>query len=114
MQLAPSPRRGCRALCSPTRENGDDTEHGTRSVWDGVWWAITTVTTVATASYPTTTLGRCIAMVVMLVGIGFVAILTATVAERFMRGREAEAHRVELHERLDEILRRLDSIERNL
>jgi voltage-gated potassium channel len=84
------------------------------SVWDGVWWAITTVTTVGYGdSYPTTTLGRCIAMVVMLVGIGFVAILTATVAERFMRGREAEAQRAELHERLDEILRRLDSIEQS-
>jgi hypothetical protein len=39
----------------------------------------------------------------MLVGIGFVAVLTAAAAERFMRGREAEAQRGELHDRLAEI-----------
>ena len=50
----------------------------------------------------------------MLVGIGFIAVITAAAAERFMRGREAEAQRAELTERLDEIVRRLDAIERGL
>jgi hypothetical protein len=50
----------------------------------------------------------------MLVGIGFVAMLTAAAAERFMRSRrEADTERAELHERLDEVLRRLDRIERD-
>lgn len=54
------------------------------SAWDGVWWAITTVTTVGYRdSYATTTGGRIIAVVMMLVGIGFVAILTAAAAARF-------------------------------
>lgn len=45
------------------------------SAWDGVWWAITTVTTVGYGdSYPQTDGGRVIAIAVMLVGIGFVAI----------------------------------------
>jgi voltage-gated potassium channel len=80
------------------------------SAWDGVWWAVTTVTTVGYGdSYPETTGGRVIAMVVMLVGIGFVAILTAAAAER-TRNRHAEEH--ELHAMLAEILRRLDAIER--
>jgi type II secretory pathway pseudopilin PulG len=48
----------------------------------------------------------------MVVGIGLVAIVTAAAAERFMRGREAEAERAALQERLDEVLRRLDAIER--
>jgi type II secretory pathway pseudopilin PulG len=47
----------------------------------------------------------------MVVGIGLVAIVTAAAAERFMRGREAEAERAELRERLDEVLRRLDELE---
>jgi hypothetical protein len=48
----------------------------------------------------------------MLVGIGFIAILTAAAAERFMASRREVAEaRHELHERLDEILRRLDAIE---
>jgi voltage-gated potassium channel len=81
------------------------------SAWDGVWWAITTVTTVGYGdSYPRTTGGRIIAIVVMLVGIGFVAILTAAAAERFMRSRRAEE--VAIEERLAEIARRLDAIER--
>ena len=80
------------------------------SAWDGVWWAITTVTTVGYGdTYPDTTAGRIIAMVVMFVGIGFVAILTAAAAERFMRARRAED--VVVERQLDEIIRRLDAIE---
>jgi voltage-gated potassium channel len=75
-----------------------------------VWWAITTVTTVGYGdSYPRTTGGRIIAIVVMLVGIGFVAILTAAAADRFMRARRADEAAIE--ERLAEIAQRLDAIE---
>lgn len=85
------------------------------NTWDGVWWAIVTVTTVGYGdTSPATDAGRVIAIVVMLVGIGFIAVITAAAAERFMRGREAEAQRAELTERLDEIVRRLDAIERGL
>ena len=85
------------------------------NTWDGVWWAIVTVTTVGYGdTSPLTDAGRVIAIVVMLVGIGFIAVITAAAAERFMRGREAEAQRAELTERLDEIVRRLDAIERGL
>ncbi|HEY7629373.1 MAG TPA: potassium channel family protein [Thermoleophilaceae bacterium] len=55
------------------------------TAWDGVWWAMSTVTTVGYGDeYPTTTPGRLIAVVLMLVGIGFVAILTAAAADRFL------------------------------
>jgi voltage-gated potassium channel len=55
------------------------------STWDGVWWSVTTMTTVGYGDlYPHTTLGRFIAIVLMLVGIGFVAILTAALAQRFV------------------------------
>jgi voltage-gated potassium channel len=82
---------------------------------DGMWWALVTVTTVGYGdTYPSTSSGRGIAVVVMLVGIGFVAVLTAAAAERFMRGREAEAQRAEVHERLDDIAARLAEIERSV
>ncbi len=68
------------------------------SAWDGVWWAIVTVTTVGYGdTYPHTTAGRIIAIVVMLVGIGFVAILTAAAAERFVQAQqEAQRERQDL------------------
>jgi voltage-gated potassium channel len=81
------------------------------SAWDGVWWAITTVTTVGYGDFsPHTTGGRVIAIAVMVVGIGFAAILTAAAAERFIRSREqAERDRAEINARLDEIVARLDA-----
>ena len=86
------------------------------SAWDGIWWAITTVTTVGYGdSYPVTDLGRVIAIVVMSVGIGFVALLTAFVADRFLRQDAApEAERIEdeLLLELRRIGERLDRLER--
>jgi voltage-gated potassium channel len=56
------------------------------STWDGVWWAVTTVTTVGSAEIgPESDTGRVIAMAIMFVGIGFVALVTAFIAERFVR-----------------------------
>lgn len=89
-----------------------DARGTTLSAWDGVWWAMTTVTTVGYGDYaPKTDAGRLLAVAVMLVGIGFVAILTAAAAERFMRSRqEAEAERAELRDQLREVIRRLDKM----
>jgi voltage-gated potassium channel len=64
------------------------------STWDGIWWAVVTVTTVGYGDLtPRTVEGRSIAMVVMFVGIGFLAVLTAAIASRFVkteRGAETE------------------------
>jgi voltage-gated potassium channel len=61
------------------------------STWDGLWWSVTTMTTVGYGDViPHTTLGRIVAMVVMLNGIAFIAILTAALAERLVRRRVTE------------------------
>ena len=45
--------------------------------------------------------------------IGFIAIITAAAAERFMRSRREEATELRaVHERLDEVLAKLDALER--
>ena len=65
------------------------------TTWDGIWWAVVTVTTVGYGDLtPTSIQGRIVAMVVMLFGIGFLSVLTAAVASRFVkteRGAETEA-----------------------
>ena len=81
------------------------------SSWDGIWWAVTTVTTVGYGDvYPETTSGRVMAMTIMAVGIGFVALLTAFVADRFIRKEVVE----EVEEREDQILAKLDAIDARL
>lgn len=56
------------------------------SIWDGVWWSVVTMTTVGYGDlYPTTVQGRLIGIFVMLVGIGFLSVLTATVAAQFIK-----------------------------
>lgn len=91
------------------------------STWDGVWWAFTTMTTVGYGDeYPRTTLGRALAMAIMLIGIGFIAILTGAVAERFLSGqieevadteRAVEATDLEVLAELQEVRTRLDRLE---
>jgi voltage-gated potassium channel len=56
------------------------------SIWDGIWWAVVTVTTVGYGDlYQKTISGRLIGMFVMLIGIGFLSVLTATIASRFVK-----------------------------
>lgn len=93
------------------------------TTWDGVWWAVTTMTTVGYGDlYPSTDLGRGIAVFVMLVGIGFVAILTAALAERFVAREvvqeeiadEIESAEADVRQELRDIAQRLVELERRL
>ncbi len=84
------------------------------TTWDGVWWAVTTVTTVGYGDIsPKTDGGRIIAMAIMLVGIGFVALLTAFIANRFVhQQRETSAKEDQVLSELREIRERLERLER--
>jgi voltage-gated potassium channel len=53
------------------------------STWDGIYWAVTTMTTVGSDIQPTDTGGQIIATVLVLVGLGFIALLTGAIAQRF-------------------------------
>jgi len=81
----------------------DQGEFGT--YWDGVWWAAVTVTRVGYGDlYPTTVAGRLVAITLMLVGIGFLAVLTATIASRFVAQDQADEN-----EEIIAALRRLEA-----
>jgi voltage-gated potassium channel len=55
------------------------------TAWDGVWWAISTMTTVGYGDqYPHTDEGRILGISVMLVGVGFLTVLIGAAAERFV------------------------------
>jgi len=55
-----------------------DVEGHGLTTWDGVWWAAAIMTTVGYGGlYPHTNGGRIIGILVMMVGIGFIAVLTA-------------------------------------
>lgn len=83
-------------------------------IGDALWWAIVTVTTVGYGDLvPTTPGGRAVAVVLMLLGIGFVALLTATVAAHFVGGEEADT-REEISAEVQRIHSRLDDLERLL
>jgi voltage-gated potassium channel len=91
------------------------------STLDGMYWAITTMTTVGYGDLsPQTGAGKALASAVMLVGIGFVAILTGAIAERFLKpdiGREAvqaEATGEVLLTKLGEVEARLTALEASL
>ena len=54
------------------------------NAWEGIYWAVTSMTTLGSSIQPTTTGGQILAVVVVLVGISFVALLTGAIAQRFL------------------------------
>jgi voltage-gated potassium channel len=88
---------------------------------NGIYWAITTMTTVGYGEpAPTTTATKLLAVMVMLIGIGFVAVLTGAIAQRFLapdiaeeeQGQsEIEATNREILAELREVRARLEALE---
>jgi voltage-gated potassium channel len=58
--------------------------------WQGIYWAVTTMTTLGSDIYPTTTGGEIVSVAILIVGIGFVALLTGAFAQRFLSPEIAE------------------------
>ena len=61
------------------------------SIGSGLWWAVQTVTTVGYGDHvPATVAGRLVAALVMLVGIGFLTVITAAITSTFMSRSRGE------------------------
>jgi voltage-gated potassium channel len=85
------------------------------NIGDSLWWAIQTVTTVGYGDLvPASASGRLVAAIVMLVGIGFLTVITAAITSTFI---ETARKRIEgtttdaVSAKLDEISARLETIE---
>lgn len=61
---------------------------------DGLWWAVTTVTTVGYGDrFPTTTEGRLLAVLLMITGISLVGVITASVAAWFVKMSQEDSQK---------------------
>jgi voltage-gated potassium channel len=76
------------------------------STWDGIYWAIGTMSTEGSPINATTDAGRAISIVLMLLGIGLFSMITAALAQRFIATR-ASHHVAELSEGEERILEEL-------
>jgi len=87
------------------------------SVWDGIWWAWVTVATVGYGdTVPQSAAGKMFGAVVILFGVGFFSLLTASFSAYFVSRGEIEIEEEELEEidQLNEIERRIDVMEKTL
>ena len=88
------------------------------NIGDGLWWAIQTVTTVGYGDLvPTSTAGRLLAALVMIVGIGFLTVITAAITSAFVESARRRLQGTQtdpLSAKLDQIGTRLDAIEAGL
>jgi voltage-gated potassium channel len=88
------------------------------SVWLAFWWAVQTVTTVGYGDVvPNQTSGKALAAILMIGGLSFLSIITATITSAFVARRQSElqeAGKDPVMRKLAEISARLDMIEGEL
>jgi voltage-gated potassium channel len=84
------------------------------SYHDALWWAVVTVTTVGYGDrFPVSEGGRAVAVILMLVGIGLIGVLTATVASFFV-AEHTDANKDQLKAAHEDLGGRLDDIDSRL
>jgi voltage-gated potassium channel len=81
------------------------------TIGSGLWWSVQTMTTVGYGDHvPTTAEGQFVGALIMIAGIGFLTVITATVTAAFVEGARSRLGRG----RDEEILERLERIEQRL
>jgi voltage-gated potassium channel len=84
------------------------------SYHDALWWAVVTVTTVGYGDrFPVSEGGRAVAVILMLVGIGLIGVLTATVASFFV-AEHTDANKDQLKSAHEDLGGRMDDIDSRL
>jgi voltage-gated potassium channel len=82
-----------------------------KSYFDGVYWAVSTMTTVGYGDeLPTNVEAKVLAMALMLVGIGYFAVITGAIAERFIERGEDERVEAAQEQAPDDLSTQVDQI----
>jgi voltage-gated potassium channel len=91
-------------------------EPDVQSYSDGLWWALVTITTVGYGDItPLTNLGRIIASSLMIMGIGFIATITAAVSSYFISSfSDKELTINELGDKLDKLEKEIKSLKKEI
>ena len=91
-------------------------EPDVNSYSDGLWWALVTITTVGYGDItPLTNLGRIVASSLMVMGIGFIATITAAISSYFISSfSDKEITMNELGEKLDRLERDIAELKKEL
>lgn len=85
------------------------------SLMQSIWWAIATATTVGYGDIsPHTIIGKIVAFVLMLVGIGVIGMLTSTLTTYFLNNndKDQDTDNISDSDQLTMVLRKLDKIEK--
>lgn len=78
-----------------------------KTAGDAVWWSVSTITTVGYGDvYPTTAEGRCLAMILMISGVGMFGLLSGIVASALMGAHQKETGEIK---EITDWLKRLDA-----
>jgi voltage-gated potassium channel len=85
------------------------------TIWDGMWWATQTVTTVGYGDVvPEQTAGKLVGALLMIGGLSFFAVITGIITSLFIARAQADTPQsnfTKVVDRLDEISNRLAAIE---
>ncbi|EGO5992579.1 ion transporter [Enterococcus faecalis] len=76
---------------------------------DAFWWALVTTTTVGYGDIsPATPLGRVAAIILMILGIGFIGMLTSTITEYFNKSKNEDE---ESNDKIELLINKIDQLE---
>mgnify|MGYP000909606471 CR=1 FL=1 len=84
-----------------------------KSFFDGIWWAIETVSTVGYGDIaPLTPAGRALGIMLIFLGIGFMSMLTAAISAYFVE-KDSNKEMKQILEKLDSLSKEIESLKKN-
>lgn len=86
------------------------------SFMDSIWWALTTTTTVGYGDIsPQTAIGRIAAIILMILGIGFIGMLTSSITSYFTNEPSNEKEDIkQINDKLDILIKKIEHLENNM